>query len=288
MNGREAKGTATEPAAERRYVLRIRRPSGHEEILGLSGEAITIGRAHSNTLVLDDAPVSRSHARIDCGGDRYVLTDCGSKNGTFVNGKRIQGHVLMEGDRIHFGETQLIFEAAQAELRVETCTYVETENFAVESQVAHERAGIETLATISDLLKEADAELSVLEQVALQLRSVVACDRATIILVEEGTGNPLMKYSHGGGQEGPDEPVIRAGLTAGRPVSLSVPKASGVLDSTLGVNRHVLLVPLRHEDRKLGLLAFEREPVHAPFDRSELKLASIAGTHLTSFLRGVV
>ena len=137
------------------------------------------------------------------------------------------------------------------------------------------------------MLVGAEGELGVLETVALHLRSVVACDRATIILVEEGTGNPLMKYSHGGGNDGPEEQVIRAGLTAGRPVALSVPKASAV-PSTLGVSRHVLLVPLTADDRKLGLLALEREPIHSPFDQVELKLAAIAGTHLTTFLTGVV
>lgn len=291
MKDQKSRGPATvqeEPSTEQRFVLRVRRPSGHEEVLGLQSDAVTIGRAHSNSLVLDDAPVSRSHARIDGGSDRYVLSDCGSKNGTFVNGKRIQGHVLAPGDEILIGDTHMVFEPAQAELRVETCTYVETEMFAEDSEAAQEKRGIETLAQISELLGDAEGELAALENVARQLRAVVACDRATIVLVEEETGNPLMKYSDGGGQDGPDETVIRAGLTSSRPVALSVPKASSVLDATLGVNRHVLLVPLSAEGRKLGLVTFEREPVHAAFTKKELKLATLAGTHVTNFLGGVV
>jgi hypothetical protein len=291
MKDQEAKGPATvqeETSTGERFVLRVKRPSGHEEVLGLQADAVTIGRAHSNTLVLDDAPVSRSHARIDCGDARYVLSDCGSKNGTFVNGKRIQGHVLAAGDEILIGETRMVFEAAQSELRIETCTYVETEMFAEDSAVAQEKRGIETLRKISEMLGEAEGELAVLDEVARQLRAVVACDRATIILVEEETGNPLMKYSDGGGHEGPEQAVIRAGLTSSRPVALSVPKASSVLDATLGVNRHVLLVPLATDGRKLGLVTFEREPVHAAFDKKELKLATLAGAHVTTFLGGVV
>jgi len=291
MKDQNAKGPATvqeEISTDERFVLRLQRPSGHEEVLGLQSDAVTIGRAHSNTLVLDDAPVSRSHARIDCGTDRYVLSDCGSKNGTFVNGKRIQGHVLAAGDEILIGDTRMVFERSQAELRVETCTYVETEMFAEDSAAAQEKRGLERLAKISEMLGGAEGELAVLEGVAQELRAVVVCDRATIILVEEETGNPLMKYTHGGGQEGPDEAVIRAGLTSSRPVALGVPKASSVLDATLGVNRHVLLVPLATEGRKLGLVTFEREPVHAAFDRKELKRATLAGAHLTKFLGGVV
>jgi len=291
MKDQKVKGPATvqeEISTDERFVLRVQRPSGHEEVLGLQGDAVTIGRAHSNTLVLDDAPVSRSHAKIDFGNGRFVLSDCGSKNGSFVNGKRIQGHVLAAGDEILIGETRMLFEPAQAELRVETCTYVETEMFADDSAAAQEKRGIEALAQISEMLGGAEGELAVLERVAQDLRTVVACDRATIILVEEETGNPLMKYSHGGGHEGPDEAVIRAGLTSSRPVALSVPKANSVLDATLGVNRHVLLVPLAAEGRKLGLVTFEREPVHTAFDKKELKLATLAGTHLSTFLGGVV
>jgi pSer/pThr/pTyr-binding forkhead associated (FHA) protein len=285
----------TAPQAKRTgYVLRIRRPSGAQEVVGLELEAVTLGRAESNTIVLQDASASRTHARIDCGADRYVLTDCGSKNGTFVNGKRVQAHILVDGDEVVLGDTELRFEAAQPEIHLDTQTtglpLVESDAPPTRAQPS-ETAGIEALARLTDLLMEAPGELTVLEQVAQQLRSVVTCDRATIVLVEEGSGNPLMQFTHAalppGREEGPPDQVIRAGLTTERAVALNVPKASTVLDATLGVRSHVILVPLQGDDRKLGLLALERLPSGPKFEEADLRLAMIAGAQIANFLRSV-
>jgi pSer/pThr/pTyr-binding forkhead associated (FHA) protein len=272
------------------YVLRIRRPSGAQEVVGLDLESVTMGRAESNTVVLPDGCASRHHARVDCGQDRYVLVDCGSKNGTFVNGKRVQAHVLVEGDEILVGDTEMRFEAAQAEIHLDTET---TGLPVVEGEPASRPAsdGIEALARLTELLQEAGGELKVLDQVAVHLRSIVNCDRATIVLVEEGSGNPLMQFTHAalppGRDEGPPDQVIRAGLTTERAVALNVPKASTVLDATLGVRCHVVLVPLQGEDRKLGLLALERLPSKPKFEDADLRLATIAGAQIANFLRSV-
>ena len=275
------------------HVLRIRRPSGAQEVIGLELESVTIGRAESNTLVLPDACASRHHVRIDCGEDRYVLTDCGSKNGTFVNGKRVQAHVLAEGDEILVGDTEMRFEAAQPEIHLDTQTtgLPLVEGDAPARAATGEAQGLEALARLTDMLQEANGELKVLEQVALHLRSIVSCDRATIVLVEEGSGNPLMQFTHAalppGRDEGPPDQVIRAGLTTERAVALNVPKASTVLDATLGVRSHVVLVPLTGGDTKLGLLALERLPSRPKFEDNDLRLATIAGTQIANFLRSL-
>jgi GAF domain-containing protein len=99
-----------------------------------------------------------------------------------------------------------------------------------------------------------------------------------------------MRYSRGGTNagnagDGTDDQALRAGMTADGPISMSVPRANTVLDQTLGVSRHVLVVPLRGEDRKLGLVVLEREPFRSHFGAEDLRLASIAGTHVTQFLR---
>jgi len=73
-----------------------------EEIKGrwpLDKAATTIGRWADNDVVVDDRWVSRYHARLRREGERYVVEDLGSKNGTFVNGQRIAGPTaLSDGD----------------------------------------------------------------------------------------------------------------------------------------------------------------------------------------------
>lgn len=57
----------------------------------LTGETITLGRAASNTVVLDDEFVSSRHARVyaDPHSGQWAIEDLGSTNGTVVNGQRL-------------------------------------------------------------------------------------------------------------------------------------------------------------------------------------------------------
>lgn len=79
----------------------------------LEGDVITIGREAGNTIVINDAEVSRKHSQLTFQGGKYVLIDIGSTNGTFVNGQRITGsHVLVPGEVISLGEQiSLLFES---------------------------------------------------------------------------------------------------------------------------------------------------------------------------------
>ena len=73
------------------------------------GENI-IGREPEAAVWLDFFTVSRRHARIVIAGDRAILEDLGSKNGTQVRGERIRGTVdLEDGDEIRIGSVVLSF-----------------------------------------------------------------------------------------------------------------------------------------------------------------------------------
>ena len=78
----------------------------------LEGDQLTIGRDATNDIVINDAEVSRRHARLTFQGGKYVLEDLGSTNGTFVNGQRLAGpRVLKAGEVVSFGEQIiLVFE----------------------------------------------------------------------------------------------------------------------------------------------------------------------------------
>ncbi len=70
-----------------------------------------IGRAEDNDLQLMDLKASRHHARIRTQGDRMVLTDLDSANGTRVNGIEIAApRALEHGDRILIGDTELTYQ----------------------------------------------------------------------------------------------------------------------------------------------------------------------------------
>ena len=81
------------------------------------GESLTIGRRDDNDVVIDDPAVSGHHAKIDALGDRFVLIDLKSKNGSFVNEQLIDSHWLKDGDVVTIGGHSLVLDFAEEELR---------------------------------------------------------------------------------------------------------------------------------------------------------------------------
>ncbi|HEY6930473.1 MAG TPA: winged helix-turn-helix domain-containing protein [Thermoanaerobaculia bacterium] len=69
-----------------------------------------IGREASAAVWIDDALVSRQHARIVLGDEGASLEDLGSKNGTRLAGKRVEGIVpLCDRDQIGIGPATIVF-----------------------------------------------------------------------------------------------------------------------------------------------------------------------------------
>jgi hypothetical protein len=79
----------------------------------LSKAEIYVGRDISNDIPVNEAEISRKHARLTIQEDTFVVEDLGSTNGTFVDAQRLMGpHVLRPGELIMFGENVgMVFEA---------------------------------------------------------------------------------------------------------------------------------------------------------------------------------
>ncbi len=75
------------------------------KVAPLEKDELYIGRDLSNDIVINDAEVSRRHARLVLQAGGFVLEDLGSTNGTSVNGQRLMGpYTLRIGDVITLGE----------------------------------------------------------------------------------------------------------------------------------------------------------------------------------------
>lgn len=75
----------------------------------IPGEAITfrVGRVGGNDLQVNHSSVSAEHARLETrDGDLVDVVDCGSTNGTFVNGIRVDRKQLMPGDLLRFATAE--------------------------------------------------------------------------------------------------------------------------------------------------------------------------------------
>jgi predicted component of type VI protein secretion system len=73
------------------------------------GTECVLGRAPDVDFVLEDNLVSRRHARVFREGEGYVVEDLGSRNGTFVDGRKVARAGLEDGATIKVGSTELAF-----------------------------------------------------------------------------------------------------------------------------------------------------------------------------------
>ena len=89
--------TYTEEGSPRRAVL----PSGDT----------VVGRSPACDIVIDDVSVSRRHAKFTMTPDGCTLSDLSSRNGTYVNGRRIhRTHRIRVGDILRFGDNEYRFD----------------------------------------------------------------------------------------------------------------------------------------------------------------------------------
>ena len=87
--------------------LRVVAPESRQGERVAVNDEITVGRGGGCALVLaDDSYASTVHARVFRRGNDLFVDDLESRNGTFVNGKRITSTTkLKKNDRVQFGQT---------------------------------------------------------------------------------------------------------------------------------------------------------------------------------------
>ena len=99
----------------RKKELLITFPDGHNRAVPLDQPALTLGRSTDNDLGYpEDSGLSRRHLAFEKEGEEWFVRDLGSKNGTFLNGDRIQDkRVLRPGDKITASHLQLVFQTPE-------------------------------------------------------------------------------------------------------------------------------------------------------------------------------
>jgi predicted component of type VI protein secretion system len=94
--------------------LKFRDDSGDRSV-AVASAAFTVGRQSGNDLTIGDGRLSRTHLKIDRFGDVFVASDCGSSNGTTLNGAPlIEPASLRDGDRLSLGGFEIVAELIAA------------------------------------------------------------------------------------------------------------------------------------------------------------------------------
>ncbi len=90
--------------------LRVLEPANIAGATYQLGQQITLGRAPTNGIILDDTYVSTVHARIFLTNGTYFIEDLASRNGSTLNGRAIVATTaLVPGDRLQVGATAMEF-----------------------------------------------------------------------------------------------------------------------------------------------------------------------------------
>src|SRR5262245_20532418 len=87
--------------------LDIQSPNAKPKRIPLGPQPITIGRHSTNVFVLMDDLASRFHCVIEKVAEGFRVRDLGSRNGTKLNGNPVQTALLLNGDVVQVGRTQI-------------------------------------------------------------------------------------------------------------------------------------------------------------------------------------
>jgi transcriptional regulator with GAF, ATPase, and Fis domain len=278
--------------------------------LALTDDEISVGREPSNKLWAADSGMSRRHCAIAKQEDgQFLLRDMGGRNGTRVNGERIDKHELCHRDQIRVGNSTLVFllgdeeaiaernllelddttveEDVVASLRPEDSTYLHPDPERVSGQPKVERLA----ADLSTVLKIATHIGGIRDEGGLQwqllgmLFDVVPAQRAAILFFDDA--GEIAKSAAWDRLHGPEVPVrvsrtLLKKITAERNGLLldnikRSPLGQAASLQSAGV-KSALCVPLLLGGRVRGVIYLDTRSPESPFDSDHLHLvAAVAG-----------
>ncbi len=146
---------------------------------------ISIGRALTNTIVIEDTSASREHCAIERDAEaRYWLQDLSSRNGTRLNGRFVTKALIRPGDRIEIGGTTITF-TGPGETGASTAEALERELRARQEQARSTEA-------YDALAKDPHTGLASFPAVILELRRLLAPPPDVAQAPAQGTPAPRL------------------------------------------------------------------------------------------------
>ncbi len=259
-------------------------------ILDVEGGEVSVGRSTSNALYVPDSQLSRRHCAFVRTGDRIVLRDLQSLNGTFVNGVPIKERALQDGDHIQVGQSVLFLSmsggettAASEDVQPQPVTGSTTIEIAREDtfsvrldELPGEVAQNPRLAAHAGaLLKLSTALMAISDPAELQQRllqlivEIVPANRAALLLVRQGLDLEAVATWNAAARE-----TVRVDFSLARR-SLQGRMAM-VMNDVSGVPgvQAILCSPLVVHDRPLGV-AYVTSDINR-FARDHLQFATAA------------
>jgi Nif-specific regulatory protein len=265
-----------------------------DTVIAMSEGPVLIGRQTGANIRIRNAAVSRRHALIEKDGDKYIIADLDSRNGTFVNDMPVKRCELHHGDRVQIGESQFFFLIDDSEDPSQTSEIRFDEAPLLGSpavRMTYSDAVFVMARDLSALLKisttiNAIRDLDKLEKALLDLLfEVVPARRGAILLTSNhaDTGDEFssvitLDRVEGAGQVvNVSRTIVRRVLNDGAAILINEADNNADLktESLIAArSRSVLCVPLIMHDRKLGVIYLDSDEPQARFDENHLQMVT--------------
>lgn len=267
-------------------------------------EAFTIGRSSNNDLTFNNLSLSRHHAKILHDGEKWSLEDSGSRNGTFLNGIRLnQNSLLKHGDVIQLGEIVLRFIDPLSErlqvtdtspsLGMNATFMLDTDKLNLRKYTQEAKSGGFTAALDENIwpaLNQAAAALithypidKLVEVVMDIVFQAVPAERGALILLNAKEPNELniksVRNSGGGQNLQISRTIIQEVLQNRKAVLTMDAQSDDRFEAAQSIQmqgiRSIICVPLWNEREVIGLIYIDNLIARRTFTQQDLRLIAL-------------
>jgi len=266
--------------------LLVIRESGEQKLVSSAKRTIRIGRLSSCELLIDEPVVSRSHALLYRIDRRYFVQDTGSRNGTLVNGRRINRPTeLSAGDMIGIGRSQIVFEPSAAESLLRKQEGIDLSATMALSPATVSQELLAGAAQIAEELVHNRTLETLLGSVLTHCLGKTSAERATIMLPDTGgelIPRAFLSRTTGDAPFTISWPIVNRALEQRQALLIrEVADDRELQPSESIVNlkiRSAICAPLWNGAKKVGVLYADRTSPDRPFDETDrLFFSTLAG-----------
>lgn len=258
----------------------------------LQRETIYIGRAPENDIQIEDKYISRKHLKLQKKGNKYVIRDLNTKNGTFVNGKQISPDdqfILGEGHTIVIGMSVICLDEGSSE---DVLAFLDSISPAKTTQdsgtiffkdrMMTPKKNMDFIKKVSEALLASSSSREISEKILGYMFELLnRIDRGTVILIDRKTGDISEVISRA--RKEPDEhsdeysdDVVARVLETGKPVIMTDirDESEGDLFATVKILniRSVMCIPLISRSKKIGAIYMDSLDEPHAFRKEDLSL----------------
>ena len=265
-----------------------------DTVISMNEGPVLIGRQTGASLRIRNAAVSRRHAVIEKDGDRFVIADLDSRNGTFVNDMPVKRCELHHGDRVQIGESQFFFLLEEGDEPAQTSEIRFDESNLLGGpalRMTYSDAVYVMARDLSAMMKisttiNAIRGLEKLQKSLVELLFEVVPARRGAILLTVGNTDPNQDFSSAfgldriTGTEGAinvSQTIVRRVLKDGAALLVSEADASESMKTVSLVAARscsVMCVPLILHEQTLGVVYLDTDEPEAKFDENHLQLVT--------------